>query len=98
MDNRVQPDFSAGLEIGDQTYIVDRMYDHIHVFSWLGHGILKLITEDGVAQIHLSQANALKIATGAGIVPIMREEISEREYNQYLSAQEGMLDDDWLDI
>jgi len=97
MDNRVQPDFSLGLNIGDQHHLVDRTYDHVHIFEWLGHGILKLITEEGVAQVHLSQADAEKIATGAGIIPIMREEISEREYEQYLQAQESMMDDDWLE-
>jgi hypothetical protein len=97
MNERIQPDFSVQVKFDDEnSFLVDRTYDHIHVYSWLGYGILKLITEEGVLGISLPESDALRIAETAGIIPIMRQEISEREYAQYLAFSEAMLGDDWL--
>ena len=97
MNERIKPDFSIRVHFGEeQSYLVDRTYDHAHVFQWLGFGILKLITEEGVLGVSMSEEDAVKIALTAGMTPIMRDEISEREWQQYLGFQETMLSDDWL--
>lgn len=96
MDSRIKPDYSIRVGFGEESYLIDRTYDHIHIFNWLGYGMLKLITEEGVASVSIAQETALTIAERAGITPIMRDEISEREHQLYLGFQEQMLGDDWL--
>jgi hypothetical protein len=97
MNERIQPDFSVQVKFDDEnSFLVDRTYDHTHIFSWLGYGILKLITEEGVLGVSMSQTDAMRVAETAGIIPIMRQEISEREYQQYLGYSEAILSDDWL--
>lgn len=94
--DRVNPNFSVGVNIGEQRLLVDRVYDHVHLFPWLGHGILKILTDEGLMQIHVGQEDALKVAEGAGIKPLVRDEISQSEYDKYLEAQETQLER-WLE-
>lgn len=94
--DRVNPDRSVRLNLGETEVLVDRVYDHVHIFSWLGHGILKIITEKGLMQAHVSEADARRVAEEAGIKPLERDEISAKEYEKYLETQESRLDDSWL--
>lgn len=96
MIDRVKPDYSAGLMLNDRKVLVDRVYDHVHVFDWLGYGILKLVTEEGIAQVPLTLEQADSICVGAGIIPIMRHEISVSEHEYYLEVQAGLLDREFL--
>ena len=94
----INPDLSIGVNIGEgQRVLVDRVYDNVHIFKPLGHAILKLIGEEGFMQIHVSEEDGLAVAEGAGIKPLERDEISEKEYAAYLEFQEHTLKDDWLD-
>jgi hypothetical protein len=86
MDDRIKPDFSVRFNFGGQDVFINRMYDHVHIYSWLGHGILKVIGEEGFQQWHVGEASARQVAEAAGIVPIERTEISEKEYQGYLNA------------
>lgn len=97
MMDRVSPDFSAGLMINDKKVLVDRVYDHVHVFDWLGYALLKLVTEDGISQVPLDLAEADAICVGSGIIPIMRQEISVSEHEYYLKVTQSKLDDSWLE-
>jgi hypothetical protein len=97
MDNRIQPDFSVGMYLGEEKYLVDRVYDQVHVFSWLGHGILKIVTQEGIAQWHLPQADAEIVADAAEINVNYRKEIAQSEYEVYLRYLEQTMDTDWLD-
>ena len=46
-----QNEVSIPVEIGDQEFLFDPHYDTVHIFSWLGHSIIKLIVEgEGLAQ------------------------------------------------
>lgn len=94
--DRVRPNFSVGVNMGGEKVLVDRVYDHVHVFNWLGHGILKIITDEGLLQVHTTEEDALRVAEAAGIVPTLREEISETEYEKYLEAQENQMEG-WLE-
>lgn len=94
--DRVTPDFSAGLMLNDEKVLIDRVYDHVHVFDWLGYALLKLITEEGVMQVPLNLAQADAICIGAGIIPIMRHEISESEHEYYLKVQALQLEQDFV--
>lgn len=93
----IKPDFSARITFGDKEELVNRVYDHVHIFEALGHTIIKLVTNEGFKQWHTPMHNGLKVAEAAGITPLYREEISQIEYEQYLRFQEQTIDDDWLD-
>jgi len=94
--NRVKPDYSAGLMLNDTKVLVDRVYDHIHIFDWLGYGLLKLVTEEGITQVPLDLEQAAAICTGAGIIPIMRQEISASEHEYYLQVQALQLEQEFM--
>lgn len=94
MDDRIKPDFSIGIDFGDQHFLIDRVYDHVHTFAWLGYGLLKIITQEGVMQMSCWQSDAEEIAEQAGIIPIRREEISVAEYKLYGKFVIFALDDD----
>lgn len=97
MSEYIQPDFSIRVTFGDEEQIVNRVYDHVHLFRPLGHGIIKIMTSEGFQQWHLPIDQAETVAEGAGITPIERPEISQKEYDAYLRYQEKTMDDDWLD-
>ena len=94
--DRVTPDFSAGLMLNDQKVLVDRVYDHVHVFDWLGYGLLKLVTEEGIVQVPLDLEQADAICIGAGIIPIMRHEISASEHEYYLKVKALELEQEFI--
>lgn len=93
---RIQPDFSVSLTLGGDKVLINRIYDNVHIFDWLGHSILKIIAEEGFLQWHTSLANGIEVAQAAGITPVYRPEITPKEYDQYLEYQEQFLADDWL--
>lgn len=95
--DKIRPNYSVNVNFGGTELLVDRVFDNIHLFKWLGHGILKVICDDGLVQIHTSESEALRVAEAAGIIPVERDEISQSEYNTYLSAQETQLDK-WFDM
>lgn len=94
--DRVTPDFSAGLMLNDEKVLVDRVFDHVHIFDWLGYALLKLITDEGIAQVPLDLEQADAICVGAGIIPIMRHEISVSEHEYYLQVQATQLEQEFI--
>lgn len=96
MENRIQPDFSIKVNMGGESVLINRIYDNVHLFDWIGHGILKIVAEEGFLQWHTSYDTAVEVANSAGITPVHRPEITPKEYEQYLSFQDQMLNDDWL--
>lgn len=98
MENRIQPDYSIRVTFGEEDeQLVDRRFDHVHLFSWLGHGMLKLVGQDGFSVYHMSEEHARMLAERAGIFPIPREEISKSEYEAYLRYTEQMMEN-WDDL
>lgn len=95
---RVRPDMSIRLNYGDESVLVDRVYDNVHIFDWLGYGLLKLVTQDGYKQIPLTVEQAQEIANAAGITPVYRPEISEAEHEHYLRVQAQNLEDMFKDM
>ena len=93
---RVKPDFSVRMTVGTDEILINRIFDHVHLFRWLDHGILKLITQEGFVQYHVSLEHAEKVARAAGIIAIERTEISEREHESYLTAMGSFMTDEWL--
>jgi hypothetical protein len=90
-------DFSVNVTFGEEEQLVNRVFDHVHLFRPIGHSIVKLVTTEGFQQWHLPIETGERVAEAAGIVPTERTEITEREYDGYLRFQESTLDDTWLD-
>lgn len=96
MDRVRRNEVSVPLNIGEETILFDPHYDTVQVFRWLGHSIIRLITDEGLAQIHLTQEMGERVAKAAGCEIFYREEIGEREYEKYLEAQETQMER-WLE-
>jgi hypothetical protein len=92
--DRVNPDFSIGLEFEDKKFHLDRVFDNVHIFEWLGYGVMKIVTNTGFVQMGCFIDDALETAEMAGIKPLYRDEISESEYEQYEEFVIKTLDDD----
>jgi len=97
MSERIQPDFSVKVNMGGESVLINRVYDNIHLFDWLGHSILKIVSEEGFLQWHTSYDNGVAVANSAGITPVHRPEITPQEYEQYLQYVEHTMDDSWID-
>lgn len=55
MDFEIVPDFSIGLQFGEDKILVDAVYDRVDVFRPLGIAIIKLVTDEGFLQMLTSQ-------------------------------------------
>lgn len=93
----VSRNFSIKVTFGEEEQLVNRVYDHVHLFRPLGHSIVKLVTTDGFQQWHMPIEQGEAIAEAAGIIPTEREEIAETEYDGYTRYLEATLDDSWLE-
>lgn len=93
--DRVQPDFSVGVNFNDIRILVDRVYDNVHIFPWLGYSLLKLVTNEGFRQVPLSAEQGLEVATATGIKPLYRDEISASEHEHYLQVQAMRLENEY---
>lgn len=96
MSERITPDYSVAVNLGEESTLINRVYDNVHIFDWLGHGILKIVSNEGFLQWHTTQETALKVAEAAGIDPLYRTSITEHEHGQYLEFQQQFLSEDWL--
>lgn len=96
--DRISEDSSVRLNFGDESVLINRVFDNIHIFDWLGHSILKIVDNDsGFMQWHMPQEQGLWIAEEALITPVYRPEITQREYDGYLRYMETRVDDSWLE-
>lgn len=90
---RVKPDFSIRVSFTDSFAVVDRVYDQVHIFDWLGYSLLKLVTSEGFNQIPVTVEQGLEVAKNAGIIPTLRNEIAESEHEHYLKVMAMRLED-----
>jgi hypothetical protein len=90
-------DFSVQVTFGEEEQLVNRVFDHVHLFRPIGHSIVKLVTTEGFQQWHMPIETGERVADAAGIIPTERVEITEREWAGYLRFQDSQLNDSWLD-
>ena len=68
----VNPDFSVNVNWGERAYLVNRCFDHIHLFRRFGFAILKIVDpNDGFVQMCVAIEDAESIAEVAQIIPIV---------------------------
>ena len=96
MDDRIKPTFSVPLEFEGEKYLIDRRYDHLHIFRWVGMGIFRILTAEGLMQMMMGQEQGEHIAEQAMVTPIYREEWTVEEREMYYSWAAHTMDDDWL--
>jgi hypothetical protein len=98
MEDKIRrKEISIRINTGDESYLFDPHYDSVHIYPWLGHAIIRIITEDGQGQLHTSQAHAEAISEAARVRPYIEESIGERAWTAYLKYQEQTVDDSWLE-
>ena len=82
---------SEGLE---EPLMVNAKYDRMDYFPQLGHWILKIYDDDnGMMGLHLDEKNARAVVEYADLPIVERKFIYQSEYDNYLLAQESMMDD-----
>lgn len=91
------PDKAVNIQMGGQEILISNNYDTIHLFRKLGHGIIKVFVEEGLATWHLPVESAEWLAEQVGIEPHDRQTMTEKEYEGYIEYQTHTLDDSWLD-
>jgi hypothetical protein len=96
-DRIVYNEISVRIEFGEDSYLFDPHYDTIHIYPWLGHCIVRIITDEGQGQLHTSQEYGESIAEIVNIEPKIEKTIGERAWKAYLQYQDKQLDDDWLE-
>lgn len=92
----VRPDYSVRLTAGDSEYLISPRYDFIRLFPAIGWGILNIVTDNGIATLHLTEAQARRVHQQSEIPLIEMGWITDHDYERYLDAQTNSLDDDWL--
>lgn len=96
--DRIRPDTSTPLNAGEgRDFILNSRYDWIRTFPWLQWGIINIVTEEGVAQLHVTEETALQVHEASGIALVEMEWITDTDYNKYIEAQANNIDDSWLE-
>ena len=100
MNERVRPDYSVKMDAGQYgDYLLDPRYDFIRVFPWIKHAVINILTETGVARLHVQEEEARRVRLQSQIPLVELEWITEQEYESYLAIQgdadnlEGWLED-----
>lgn len=99
MNERIKPDYHVQIQFGgdENIYAIDPKYDRIDRFTWLGANILRVITEQGVAHIHLADSDAERLIKSTGLPVAYPEFMVQSDYDCYIQGQANSLDDSWLE-
>lgn len=93
----IRPDYCIPIDTGDSEYVLSPRYDFIRVFPFIGWSIMNVVTDTGVAQLHLTEDEGRRVAQQSGIGLIEFNWITDHDYNKYLDAQTKNLSDEWLE-
>lgn len=86
--DRVRKEFSTRLDAGEHgEFLLDARYDFIRVFPWIKHAVINVVTEEGVARMHVDEATARRVHEKSQIPLVELDWITEQEYNSYLETQ-----------
>ena len=84
MSERIKPDYSVELDAGGEKYLLDPRFDFVRIFPWLGHCVINVVIEDGVARMHTDAETGYRVAEESGIALVEMEFITESEHERYL--------------
>ena len=101
MNEHVVPDYSIPLTMtnSDREFVLDPRYDFIRLFTFLGYGIINIVTETGIARVYVDQEQCEKDHEHAGLPMVELEWICESEYESMheVMAQPDNLED-WINL
>ena len=95
---RIVDDYSVrvGITGTEDSFIVSPKYDRVDVFGWLGHSILRVVQDEGMAHYHVPEETGRRVAEQTGIPLAECEFMLQSDYENYLTAQannlEGLFD------
>lgn len=91
-------DFSTPLDGGEYgEFLLNARYDWIRTFPALGWGIINVVTEGGIAQLHVPESTACMVHETSRIPLVELDWITDTDHNKYIEAQANNLDDSWLE-
>jgi hypothetical protein len=98
MIERIRDDYAArvNFEGTDDGVLVSPKYDRVDVFGWIGWSILRVIDNEGMAHLHMTEEVGRRVATTTGLPLAECEVMMRSDYETYLTVQERSLSDDWL--
>lgn len=98
MDERIRQDSSTPLNAGEGLdFMLNARYDWIRTFPWLQWGIINIVTENGVAQLHVDEETARNVHEASGIPLVELDWITDTDYDKYIEASANNIDDSWLE-
>ena len=98
MSDYVRDDYAIKLTLGGSGEILfSPSYDAIHRFRFIGWGILRVVTEEGMAHIHINAETCEAVSEASGVPITDFDFICRTDYETYLESSASMLDDSWLD-
>lgn len=98
MSDYVRDDYAIKLTLGGSGEILfSPRYDAIHRFRRISWAILRVVAEDGMMHIHISESTAEAVSEATGIPITDFDFICETDYEAYLNCQTSSVDDSWLD-
>ena len=96
-NDKVVPDFSTPLDAGEYgQYTLNGRYDWIRVFPWLKWAVLNVVTEQGVAQLHMPQETAERVHEASRLPMVEMDYILDTDYEKYIEASANNLDESWF--
>lgn len=98
--DRIRPDYSVrvGIEGTDEGLLFNPKYDRIDLFPWIGHAIMRVLTEEGMLHVHVDMDTAFRVQQATEVPTAICEFIVQSDYETYLAAQTSNLDESWFGI
>lgn len=89
---KVVPDFSTPLNTPEGNYTLDHRYDYVRLYPEIGHAIINVVTNEGVARLHTSHDMGLLVAKKSLIVCQDMDYMGESDYEKYIQVQQDNLE------
>lgn len=96
--NRIIPVKRTVIRLSEdgQEMLLDPRFDRADIFPWLGYGILRIATDEGLSHTHVDQETAVEVHKFSGIPLVTFDHMYEADYDKYLEVQQRLVDDSWL--
>lgn len=83
----IRKDYSVKIGTNSGEFLLSPRYDFIRIWPKLGHAIINVVQEDGVAAIHMTEAEARRVYEASRIPLVELDWITDHDYENYLEIQ-----------
>ena len=97
MSEFVKPDYAVRITTSESEFLMSPRYDAIHRFRKISWAILRILTNEGMAHIHVSEETAEAVSEATGIPITDYDFMLTTDFEAYLEGQSSNLDDSWLE-